>query len=245
MPISGKPEIGAGEHLRMRSRVRPLDRRSALDISELARDRAQALALHRDSVSRETWDRLDQLVALLLRWQKSVNLVAPSTLPTLWTRHVADSLQLLKIVPEARAWVDLGSGAGFPGLVLACALADRAGGAVHLVESNQKKAGFLRECTRILGVPAIVHAIRIEDFVAGDAPRFDIVTARALAPLSGLLRYANPLLKSGAAALFPKGQDVEAELTEASKSWSMDYTLIPSETDPQGRIVHLRNAREC
>ena len=103
----------------------------------------------------------------------------------------------------------------------------------------------LRECTRILGVPAIVHAMRIEDFVAGDAQRFDIVTARALAPLSELLRYANPLLKSGAAALFPKGQDVEAELTEASKSWSMDYTLIPSETDPHGRIVHLRNASAC
>jgi 16S rRNA (guanine527-N7)-methyltransferase len=221
-----------------------MDRRSALDIAGLARNRAQALALNQDSVSRETWDRLDQLVALLLRWQKSINLVAPSSLPTLWTRHVADSLQLLKIAPRARAWVDLGSGAGFPGLVLACALADHAGGAVHMVESNQKKAGFLRECTRILGVPAIVHAIRIEDFVAGDAQRFDIVTARALAPLSKLLRYANPLLKSGAAALFPKGQDVEAELTEASKSWSMDYMLIPSETDPQGRIVHLRNASE-
>src|SRR6267154_1204167 len=136
----------------MRSGVRSLDRRSALDIAGLAQDRAQAIALNQDSVSRETWDRLDRFVALLLRWQKSVNLVASATLSTLWTRHVADSLQLLKIVPQARAWVDLGSGAGFPGLVLACTLADHADGAVHLVESNQKKAGFLRECTRILGV---------------------------------------------------------------------------------------------
>src|SRR5882724_237808 len=126
----------AGEHLRMRSGV---NQRSARDISGLAQDRAQAIALNQDSVSRETWDRLDQFVALLQRWQKTINLVAPSTLSTLWTRHVADSLQLPKIAPQARVWVDLGSGAGFPGLVLACALADRSGGEVHLVESNQKK----------------------------------------------------------------------------------------------------------
>jgi 16S rRNA (guanine527-N7)-methyltransferase len=210
---------------------------------KLDQDRAQAIALNQDSVSRETWGRLDQFVALLLRWQKSINLVAPSTLPAVWTRHVADSLQLLKTVPKARAWVDLGSGAGFPGLVLACALADL-GGEVHLVESNQKKAGFLRECARILDVPALVHAARIEDFVAHNERRFDVVTARALAPMSELLRYANPLLKNGATGLFPKGQDVAAELTHASKSWSIDYTLIPSETDPHGQIVLLRHARE-
>src|SRR5882724_8873508 len=99
-----------------------MDRRPALDTAGLAPDRAQALALNQDSVSRETWDRLDQLIALLLRWQKTTNLVAVSTIPHLWTRHVADSLQLLEIMPNARTWVDLGSGGGFPGLVLACAL---------------------------------------------------------------------------------------------------------------------------
>jgi len=223
----------------MRSGV---NQRSARDISGLAQDRAQAIALNQDSVSRETWDRLDQFVALLQRWQKTINLVAPSTLSTLWTRHVADSLQLLKIAPQARVWVDLGSGAGFPGLVLACALADRSGGEVHLVESNQKKAGFLRECARTLGVPALVHAQRIEDFVARSEQRFDVVTARALAPLPELLAYANPLLKSGAVGLFPKGQDVEAELTLASKSWTIDADLIPSKTEPRGRIVLVRQA---
>jgi 16S rRNA (guanine527-N7)-methyltransferase len=131
----------------------------------LARDRAGAEAIVGDVVSRETWARLDSLVAVLLKWQDTTNLIAPSTLGEIWTRHIADSLQLLMIVPQARAWVDLGSGGGFPGLVIACAMADYSGAEIHLVESNQKKSAFLREAARILNVPAIVHARRIEDFV--------------------------------------------------------------------------------
>ncbi len=130
----------------------------------LARDRAQAAALV-ENVSRETWERLEQFVELLLKWQNSTNLVASSTLPQVWTRHIADSLQLLALAPDARTWIDLGAGAGFPGLVIACALAKIPGAEVHLVESNQKKASFLREAARILSLPAIVHAQRIEDFV--------------------------------------------------------------------------------
>src|SRR5438309_8096720 len=118
-------------------------------------DKAAALAL--TPVSRETEARLDRYVDLLLEWQAKTNLVAPSTLPTLWTRHIADSLQLLTLAPSAKAWADLGSGGGFPGVVLACALAETSGTMVHLVERNAKKAAFLREALRVTGARGMVH----------------------------------------------------------------------------------------
>ena len=204
--------------------------------------RAQAVALLGDLVSRETWDRLESFVQLVIARQKTLNLVAASTIPQIWTRHIADSLQLLSLAPEARTWIDLGAGAGFPGLVIACALVEVPGASVELVESIQKKAKFLADVVDALSLPAIVHARRIEDFPAGNATRFDVVTARAVAPLDKLLGYANPLLKRGALGLFPKGQDVGAELTQASKSWKLDAELIPSKTDPRGRIVVVRQA---
>jgi 16S rRNA (guanine527-N7)-methyltransferase len=204
-------------------------------------DKAAAIALFGDTVSRETWKRLEQFVDLLLRWQRSTNLVAASTIPGLWTRHVADSLQLLFLAPDARRWADLGAGGGFPGLVIACAVAETPGAQVHLVESVQKKAAFLRAVATELSLPAIVHATRIEDFVSATTERFDVVTARALAPLDRLIGYAIPLLKRGAVGLFPKGQDVEAELTQASKSWTIEAELVPSKTDPTGRIVRVRH----
>jgi len=204
--------------------------------------RAQAVALLGDLVSRETWDRLESFVQLVIARQKTLNLVAASTIPQIWTRHIADSLQLLSLAPGARTWIDLGAGAGFPGLVIACALVDVPGARVELVESIQKKANFLRDVADALSLPAIVHALRIEDFTARNAGRFDVVTARALAPLDKLLGYANPLLKRGALGLFPKGQDVASELTQASKSWKLDTELIPSKTDPHGRVVVVRQA---
>jgi 16S rRNA (guanine527-N7)-methyltransferase len=202
---------------------------------DLAADRSRALAL--TPVSRETLDRLDRFVAVLLAWQQHTNLIAASTEPTLWTRHVADSLQLLRLAPQARIWVDLGSGGGFPGLVIACALADMPGVRVHLVESSTKKAAFLREAARAAEAPAEVHAVRIEDFVENLAVPVDVVTARALAPLAGLLTATYPLLKVGALGLFPKGQDVDAELTAAAKCWSIQSSLVPSLTDPRAKIV--------
>ena len=207
---------------------------------ELDADRARALALI--PVSRETLARLDQFVALLLQWQARINLVAPSTLPVLWTRHIVDSLQLLNLAPDAKIWVDLGSGGGFPGLVLACALAERPGAAVHLVESNAKKAAFLREAARVTQAPANVHGERIETFSKTFRDRADAVTARAVAPLVDLIALAEPLLKTGAKGLFLKGRDVEAELTAASKYWNIRATLVPSLTDPHGRIVVLDGA---
>jgi 16S rRNA (guanine527-N7)-methyltransferase len=198
-------------------------------------DRARALEL--TPVSRETGERLDRFVDLLLAWQRTTNLIAPSTVPYLWTRHVADSLQLLDLAPAARIWVDLGSGGGFPGLAIACALADTPGATVHLVESNGKKAAFLREAARITAAPAVVHSIRIEKFVDSFKGPADVVTARALAPLKVLLDQCFSILAMGARGVFPKGQDVGAELTEAAKYWNINHTLVPSRIDPKGRIV--------
>jgi len=201
----------------------------------LESDRLRALAL--TPVSRETLARLDVFADALLSWNARTNLIAPSTVPHLWTRHIADSLQLLDLAPAARVWVDLGSGAGFPGLVIACALADSPGAKVHLVESNAKKAAFLREAARLTQAPAVVHAERIERFVEVSAGPADVVTARALASLKLLLDQSVSLLKTGALGLFPKGQDVDAELTEATKYWNIKVNLAPSRTDSKGRVV--------
>ena len=146
----------------------------------------------------------------------------------------------MSYAPGTPSWVDLGSGAGFPGFVIACTLADTPGAQVDLIESNGKKAAFLREAIRVTGVPAVVQGVRIEDFAAPSAGPIGVVTARALAPLPKLLTLAYPLLKTGALGLFPKGQDVEAELTEAAKCWKIQASLAPSRTDPKARIVVVR-----
>lgn len=203
-------------------------------------DRREALAL--TPVSRETEDRLAIIVALLRKWQATINLVAPSTLPHVWRRHVADSLQLVPLAAAARRWVDLGSGAGFPGLVVAAALAEDPAADITLVESDTRKAAFLREAARIAELPVTVLPNRIEQVVAAIAPGVEIVSARALAPLPRLLDLAAPLLAQGATGLFLKGQDVDNELTESSKSWILDVDIERSRTEPQGRVVIIRRA---
>jgi 16S rRNA (guanine527-N7)-methyltransferase len=208
---------------------------------EDAKGRTRTLEMNH--ISRETAARLDRFVATLRRWQPVVPLVAASTYPDLWTRHVGDSLQLVDLAPAARVWVDFGSGGGFPGLVIACALADVAGACVHLIERHGKKAAFLREAVRQTGAAAVVHQGPVEAVVEGLEQRVDRVTARAFARLPVLVELAEPLLKTGAQALFLKGQDVVAELTEVSKCWKIDVNLIPSQSDPRGRIVHVRSAQ--
>lgn len=201
----------------------------------------RAIALKLTPVSRETEARLDAYVDLLLQWQAKTNLVASATLPNLWTRHISDSLQLLQLVPNAKIWVDLGSGGGFPGVVLACAMADTPGAMVHLVERNGKKAAFLREALRITAAAGTVHLAEIGDSVDSFLGPVDCVTARAVAPLHQLLGFAEPLLRNGAIALFPKGQHVEVELTEATKYWKILPRLHPSLTG-EGWIVELDRA---
>ncbi len=211
----------------------------ALDLSA---DRARALAL--TPVSRKTLARLDRFVDLLVRWQSKTNLVASSTLPHLWTRHIADSLQLLEHAPkDARVWVDFGSGGGFPAIPIACALAERPDATVHMVESNTKKAAFLREAVRVTGVKAQVHAERIEDYGESYGDNVDVVSARALAPLKTLCDQAFPLIARGAIGLFPKGQDVAAELTEAAKYWIIEASTEPSKTSREGCIVVVRGLK--
>jgi 16S rRNA (guanine527-N7)-methyltransferase len=220
--------------------ARSMARNITQDVAaSLAADRAEALALL--PVSREIGERLDRFVALLLERQAVMNLVAPSTLPQIWTRHVADSLQLLSLAPRAKRWIDLGSGAGFPGLVIAAALVGEDDVAVHLVESIGKKAAFLREAAHAIDAPVTVHAERIENFAHSFDESVNVVTARALAPMDKLLGLAHPLLKTGAQGLFHKGQDVDAELTLASKYWNISADLIPSKTNPRSRIVRIHS----
>ena len=200
-----------------------------------ARHRLQALP----GVSRETFDLLDCFAQELTQWQARINLVSPTTLSDLWSRHILDSAQLHALAPHARYWCDLGSGGGLPGLVLACVFKDKPGRHIHLVESNGKKAAFLRHVATKLALPATVHAKRIED-VTPLLQGVDIVTARALAPLSDLLTYTSSLLISGTVGLFPKGRDVEVELTDALKSWHFKATLFESFTSVDARIVEVR-----
>ena len=205
---------------------------------DLAADKAEALRV--TPVSRETDERLQTFAALLVQWQQTTNLISPATIPNLWTRHVADSLQLIDLAPGAKVWVDFGSGGGFPGVPVACVLADRPGAKVHLVESNGKKAAFLREAIRATGVPAVVHHKRIEDCGGSFGDKADVVSARALAPLKILCDQAFDLIGQGAIGLFPKGQDVAAELTEAAKCWRIEAERVPSRTSPDGCIVVVR-----
>lgn len=201
------------------------------------------------AVSRETRDRLETYVALLKLWQKTINLVAPATLDHVWTRHVADSAQLFDLAPEAaKRWVDLGSGGGFPGMVLGIMLAERAGARMTLIESDSRKAAFLREVARKVSAPVDILCTRIENAATQfSVASVDVVTARALAPLPRLFGLCRPFFGPATVALFLKGRDAEAELAEAQAQWSLAWPftaeLVPSRTDSEGRIVIVR-ARE-
>jgi len=196
------------------------------------------------NVSQETVERLVTYRRLLAEWSARMNLTGPRELDLFWSRHVLDSAQLLKFAPEAKRWADLGAGAGFPGLVLACFLADVAGAAVHLVETTGKKAKFLHAVVSDLGLPARVFNQRIEAFGAGEGP-YDVVTARALAPLPRLIAYAKPILDRGAIGLFPKGANLDAELAAASDALNggaYRADVLESLSDPRGRIVRISKA---
>ncbi|WP_103873247.1 16S rRNA (guanine(527)-N(7))-methyltransferase RsmG [Bosea lathyri] len=201
-------------------------------------------ALRLTPVSRETEERLELLVSELVRWQAAKNLVSSSTLRDVWTRHIADSLQLHSLAPEAANWLDLGSGGGFPGLVIGICLAEKANGHIDLVESNSRKCAFLRHAARITGAPVTVHCARIEDVIADFVGTVDVVTARALAPLPLLLGWCEQLLRTGTMGLFPKGQHLDAELTEASKYWMIQASTVSSVTDDAARILLVRAAEK-
>ena len=178
---------------------------------------------------------LQQLQAMLVDWNERMNLVSAGSLAEFWPRHALDSAQLLGIVPAARTWVDIGAGAGFPGLVLAILLKGEACVRVHLVESVAKKCRFLEAVSEALALPTQVHNDRAENL----ALKADVVTARAVAPLGRLLGFAKPYFARGAIGLFPKGRGAEAEIADARAAWRFTCNVIPSLSDPEGRILKV------
>jgi 16S rRNA (guanine527-N7)-methyltransferase len=190
-------------------------------------------------VSRETFQRLATHLELLERWQGAINLVGPGVLDDPWRRLILDSAQLVKhLPPDTAGLVDLGSGAGFPGMVLAI-LGVRG---VHLIESDRRKSVFLREVARLTGTPVEIHALRIERIAGWPS---DVVTARALAPLPRLLELAAGFLTPATTCLFLKGRDVERELTDARQTWHMNAHMSPSLSDPKGVVLQLREVRRA
>lgn len=197
------------------------------------------------AVSRETVARLETYAALLKRWQKTINLIAPSTVNDVWHRHFADSAQLMQHAPAGPVhWLDLGSGAGFPGLVLAIMAAEK-GGTLHtLVESDTRKAAFLREVARETGVAVEILTSRIElPQTAAKVRDVNCVTARALAPMPRLMSWVAPYFGAATCGLFLKGRDVATELDEARRDWDFECQLITSVTDADARIVRVSGLR--
>lgn len=196
----------------------------------------------RFNVSRETVELLDIYHAHVLRWQPAVNLIARRTLDEIWHRHFADCAQLAPLVPEhARTLVDLGSGGGFPGMVLAVLLRDKSL-KVTLLESDQRKAAFLRDLARAVEIDLVVLSTRIEtDASVRSVGKADVVTARALAPLDRLLALAAPFCCVSSLCIFPKGRDVASELEVAQRDWRFAVELVQSETDGEARIALVRN----
>lgn len=189
-------------------------------------------------VSRETMELIEQFVAILDEWRQHMNLIGPREMEQLWMRHIVDSAQLIPLMSSGPRIADLGSGAGFPGLVLACQAAST-GGYVTMVESTAKKCAFLQDVITRLKLPARIQNTRIE---AARSEPVDFITARALAPLPRLIEYAYPWLKSGATGLFFKGEKWQQELTDASDCWTLGHEAIPSRTSAAGVILKIKEA---
>ena len=201
---------------------------------------ARRQSLNGQAVSRETADRLEHFAMLFAKWAKAINLVAPSTLDDMWDRHIADSAQIYALSPEPKTWIDLGSGGGFPGVITAIFLAEQGNGWVHLIESNNKKAAFLRTALAETGGRGSVHPLRIEK--APDAiPHADAISARALADLDLLLDFTrpwadrNPDLK----AYFHKGRDYRAEIDKASRRWRFDLVVRESMIEKDSVVLEI------
>lgn len=196
------------------------------------------------NVSRETLERFDRFASLFHKWARSINLVAPSTKDQLWERHIADSAQIFKIAPGPKHWIDLGSGGGFPGVITAILLAEQGAGWVDMVESNHKKASFLRMAIAETGARGAVHAIRIEE-AQTKLPDCDAISARALAELDHLLSLVdpwasrNPLLR----CYFHKGRDYRQEIDKARGRWGFDLIVHQSAIEPDSVILELANIR--
>jgi 16S rRNA (guanine527-N7)-methyltransferase len=190
------------------------------------------------NVSRETFASIESFESEFRRWSARINLAAPSTLPQLWSRHILDSAQLMPLAPDAKIWLDIGSGGGFPGAIVAILLKDRPGATMSLVESNRKKAAFLQTVLATARAPATVFPVRIEDSV-DKVQMPDVVTARALASLELLLTLTEPWLAAGARALFHKGRDYAAEVEKCHDGWQFDLVEHRSVIDDDSVILDI------
>lgn len=204
----------------------------------------KALDTRKLNVSRETQQRLEHFVQLFMKWAKVINLVAPSTMDDVWRRHIIDSVQLYELASGPYRWIDLGSGGGFPGVITAIRLAETGGGWVHLVESNHKKAGFLRVALQETGARGSVHPVRIED-APKDIDTCDFVSARALADVDRLLGYSEVWFKHNPScrAFFHKGREYREELRQAHGSWGFDLIEHQSVVEADSKILEISNLR--
>jgi 16S rRNA (guanine527-N7)-methyltransferase len=194
-------------------------------------------------VSRETIDQLKIYASLLGQWQPRINLVANATLADVWHRHLADSAQIVRLAPSAKTWLDLGSGAGFPGLVVAIMMKP-VGTRVALVESDKRKCAFLAEVARQTGVAVEIRSVRIEQTATqGMLGQVDVVSARALAPLARLIPLSLPFFRDDTVGIFPKGRGAESEVAEALAAWTFDVEMVPSLTDEEAQVVVIRRPR--
>ena len=206
-------------------------------------DRAHAMSL--TAVTPEIARRLNIYIDLLGQWRSVTNLISESSFAQVWMRHVADSAQLLAYAPSARRWLDFGSGAGFPGIVIAIQLAGRPGAVVHCIESDRRKSAFLRRVVRATGAPVFVHSARIESIDPKFMGPVDAVTARGLGPLPQVIELANVWIGDGALGIFPCGRSASEQvraLTEASK---FEIETFPSRLDADARIVRVRSATQA
>jgi len=215
-----------------------VSRAAAPDADAVEADRQPALRLV--PVPRETERRLAVYVDLLMKWRRSTNLVSRSTLTSVWTRHIADSAQLLRLARDAKIWLDMGTGAGFPGLVIAIQLAGVPGAVVHCIESDRRKCAFLREAIRATGACAIVHAARVESVGLAATGLVGAVTARAFAPLPLTLELANSWLRQGAVGIFPRGRSIDEQVKAFAVPPGYRMELIPSLIDKTAMIIRVR-----
>jgi 16S rRNA (guanine527-N7)-methyltransferase len=205
---------------------------------QLGEDRRAALRLV--PVSRETEDRLAIFVELLDRWRQKINLISNATFPSVWTRHIADSAQLAALAPGAKRWLDMGSGAGFPGLVIAIQLADVRDAIVHCIESDGRKCAFLHEAARATGAAAAIHTVRVEAIEPESLGTVDAVTARAFAPLPLTLKLARPWMERGAIAVFPRGESAKDQIAAAPEAWTHAIETLQSVVNPRAAILRIR-----
>lgn len=193
-----------------------------------------------DDVSRETFERLTIFERRFLEWNRRISLISNSDVDSLWPRHIVDSAQLPQLVPDARRWLDFGSGGGFPGAIVAIMLSGVEGAHVNLVESNRKKAAFLSRIVAETEAPASIHAVRIED-LRGKFSGTETVTARAVADLRKLLNLSRPWLEAGARGLFQKGRDYRREIEDCRDGFTFDLIEHVSRSDPDGIVLEISN----